>query len=152
MPRNEAYFEASTPEQIIELVTASYPASGRLEITNVPTAAYEAILYDENILRAAFVRTSPFDKSYVEFLVDPTSILLAAKSTWSVISVTSNESIPNLVPISSIVFNTNGMIVTYTNGQQSTNANYSFYSNNRFDWYNIESSSYTFFYNENSFK
>jgi hypothetical protein len=153
IPTNEAYREVTTSEALRELVKYSFDFEAELSLSDIPESSYLVVLYnEETIINSSFAEVDPFDKDYVNFSVNATSLLLMSKSSWAVTNVTADGSTQNLIPISSISFLRNeNMEVTYDNGE-TRNSYYYLSSGGGFDWYNMGSENYNLSFNEDYYE
>jgi hypothetical protein len=149
VPVNEDMNQVTNEEDFRELIQYSFESEVELSIADLPEASYVVLMYnDESIIQTSNAFIDPFNKDYVNFYVNPTSLLLMSKSTWVVSNITAEDNQDNIMPISSISFSENeNMLVTYENGE-TDDAYFSMYSNGNFDWYNLGTDNYNFYFGE----
>ncbi len=153
IPIDEAFRESLNDENLLDLITYSFDSEGQMTLTDLPQASYLVVMYTENnLMYSTYAYVDPYDKEYIYFSVNPTSLLLRSKATWVVSNVSATSNVDNIMPISSISFGQNdNMVITYDNGEVD-NAYYQLYSSGGFDWYNLGSDNYSFYFNESNFE
>ncbi|HET8859939.1 MAG TPA: hypothetical protein VFM92_08405 [Marivirga sp.] len=84
--------------------------------------------------------------------MNPITLLLLSKSTWVVSDFTADSNVDNIMPISTISFGQNeSMELTYRNGE-TDDAYYYLNNSGGFDWYNLDSDNYSFYFNEDYYE
>lgn len=153
IPMDEAYRESTNEEELLELINYSFDSEGKMTISELPQASYLVVMYTEsNLMYTSYAYVDPYEKDYVNFIVNPTSLLLRSKESWVVSNVSANSNIDNIMPISSISFlQGDNMVITYENGEVD-DAYYQLYSAGGFDWYNLGTNNYSFYFNESNFE
>lgn len=153
IPMNDAFNEITNEDGLFDLITYSFDAEGQMTISDLPQSSYLVVMYsDDNILFSNYSYVDPFEKDYVNFSVNPTTLLLLSKDSWVVSDVTADSNVDNIMPISSISFGQNErMVVTYENGA-TDDAYYYMNSSGGFDWYNLGSNDYNFYFNEDYYE
>ncbi|WP_325121765.1 hypothetical protein [Marivirga sp.] len=107
---------------------------------------------EDHILYSNYSYVDPYDKDYVNFNVNPITLLLLSKSTWVVSDFTADSNVDNIMPISTISFGQNeSMELTYRNGE-TDDAYYYLNNSGGFDWYNLDSDNYSFYFNEDYYE
>lgn len=152
IPRDEAFQEAASAEGLRDLIKYSFDSESQLSISDLPQSGYLVVMYnEENIFYTNYATVDPYEKGYVNFNVNPMSLLLTSKASWVVTNVTADSNLGNIMPISNISFGQNeSMVVTFENGE-TNDAYYYMSSNGGFDWYNVGSDSYYFNFNEENY-
>ncbi|WMN12340.1 hypothetical protein QYS49_33290 [Marivirga salinae] len=153
IPTDEAFSETTTADGLRDLIKYTYESESQLSITDLPQSSYLVVMYnEESIFYTNYATVDPYDKAYVNFNVNPMTLLLTSKATWVVSNITADSNIDNIMPISSISFGQNeSMEVTYVNGD-TVEAYFYMNSGGGFDWYNLGSSNYYFNFNEDNYE
>ena len=152
IPRNEDLNLVTNDEEALALAVQSSPAGRNIEIDDLSAASYMVAFNNgENIMDVYYFTIDPYNRSYVNIYLNPTSIIIQSKSVWTVSEVTSDNNEAGLIPMSTISFENGNMMVTFNNGEQEAGS-YSLYSDGGFYWNGLSTSNYNFYYSEDNYE